>query len=33
VNRPGFTRGVEGALAAVGLQRLFGSPVTIVAQR
>jgi len=33
VNRPGFTRGVEGALAAVGLQRLFGSPVTIVAER
>lgn len=29
----GFTRVVEGALAAVGLLRLFGSPVTVVAVR
>jgi 2-polyprenyl-3-methyl-5-hydroxy-6-metoxy-1,4-benzoquinol methylase len=29
----GFTRGLEGALAAVGLLRLFGSPVTLVAER
>jgi len=28
-----FTRAVEGALAAVGLLRLFGSPVTVVAVR
>jgi ubiquinone/menaquinone biosynthesis C-methylase UbiE len=33
VNHAGFTRGVEGGLAAVGLLRLFGSPVTIVAER
>jgi ubiquinone/menaquinone biosynthesis C-methylase UbiE len=33
VNRAGFTRRVEGALASVGLLRLFGSPVTIVAER
>jgi ubiquinone/menaquinone biosynthesis C-methylase UbiE len=33
VNHPGFTRGVEAALASVGLLRLFGSPVTIVAER
>ena len=33
VNRAGFTRAVEGALASVGLLRLFGSPVTIVAER
>jgi ubiquinone/menaquinone biosynthesis C-methylase UbiE len=29
----GFTRGVEGGLAALGLLRLFGSPVTMVAER
>jgi len=29
----GFTRIVEGALAAIGLLRLFGSPVTVVAVR
>jgi ubiquinone/menaquinone biosynthesis C-methylase UbiE len=29
----GFTEGVEGLLARVGLLRLFGSPVTVVAQR
>jgi ubiquinone/menaquinone biosynthesis C-methylase UbiE len=29
----GFTRSVEGVLAAVGLLRAFGSPVTMVAQR
>jgi 2-polyprenyl-3-methyl-5-hydroxy-6-metoxy-1,4-benzoquinol methylase len=28
-----FTTGVEGALAAVGLLRRFGSPVTVVAER
>lgn len=28
-----WTRAVEGALAAVGLRRLFGSPVTVVAVR
>jgi hypothetical protein len=28
-----FTSGVEAALAQVGLLRLFGSPVTIVAER
>lgn len=33
VNSAGFTRGVEGALASVGLLRAFGSPVTIVAER
>jgi SAM-dependent methyltransferase len=33
VGRLGLTRGVEGALAAVGLLRLFGSPVTVVAER
>lgn len=27
------TRGVEGALASMGLLRLFGSPVTVVAER
>ncbi len=29
----GFTEGVERVLAAVGLLRLFGSPVTVVAER
>jgi SAM-dependent methyltransferase len=29
----GFTRSVEGGLAAVGLCRLLGSPVTMVAER
>ncbi len=29
----GFTRGLEGALAAAGLLRLLGSPVTLVAER
>ena len=29
----GVTRGLEGALAAVGLLRLLGSPVTVVAER
>lgn len=29
----GFTKGIEGALAAVGLDRPFGSPVTTVAER
>jgi len=29
----GVTRGVEGALAAVGVLRLLGSPVTVVAER
>ena len=33
VNHAGFTRGIEGALASVGLLRLFGSPITIVAER
>ena len=33
VNRAGFTRRVEGLFAATGLLRLFGSPVTIVAER
>lgn len=28
-----FTRGVEGALARAGLLRLFGSPITLVAER
>jgi ubiquinone/menaquinone biosynthesis C-methylase UbiE len=28
-----FTRGVEGMLRAVGLVRLFGSPVTVLAER
>jgi hypothetical protein len=27
------TRGLEGALAAVGLLRILGSPVTVVAER
>jgi SAM-dependent methyltransferase len=29
----GLTHGLEGALAAVGLLRLFGTPVTLVAER
>jgi SAM-dependent methyltransferase len=29
----GFTQGAEGALAAIGLTSLFGSPVTVVAER
>lgn len=33
VGRAGMTRGVEGALAAVGLRRLIGSPVTMVFER
>jgi ubiquinone/menaquinone biosynthesis C-methylase UbiE len=33
VNRLGVTRFVEGALAAIGLLRLLGSPVTMVAER
>jgi ubiquinone/menaquinone biosynthesis C-methylase UbiE len=33
IGSTGFTRGLEGALARVGALRLFGSPVTIVAER
>jgi ubiquinone/menaquinone biosynthesis C-methylase UbiE len=33
VNSRGFTMLVEGALARIGLLRLFGSPVTVVAVR
>jgi ubiquinone/menaquinone biosynthesis C-methylase UbiE len=33
VGSRGFTRGLEGALAKVGLLRLLGSPVTVVAVR
>lgn len=33
VGSPRLTRGVEGALASVGLLRLAGSPVTIAAER
>jgi ubiquinone/menaquinone biosynthesis C-methylase UbiE len=33
VNSLGFTRGIERSLAAVGLRRLLGSPVTMVAER
>jgi ubiquinone/menaquinone biosynthesis C-methylase UbiE len=33
IGRPGVTRTVEGACASIGLLRLFGSPVTVVAQR
>ena len=33
VGRPGGTRVLERALAALGLLRLFGSPVTMVAER
>lgn len=30
---PAFTRGIEGAMAGAGLLRIFGSPVTIAADR
>jgi 2-polyprenyl-3-methyl-5-hydroxy-6-metoxy-1,4-benzoquinol methylase len=33
IGRRGLTEGVEGALAAAGLLRRFGSPVTMVAER
>ncbi len=33
VGSAGFTRGLEGALAGVGMLRLAGSPVTIAAER
>lgn len=33
IGSPGFTRATERVLAAVGLRRLIGSPVTIVAER
>ena len=33
IGRRGFTKAVERALAAVGLLRLLGSPVTMVAER
>ncbi len=33
INSRSFTRGVEGACARLGLLRLFGSPVTVVAER
>ena len=33
VGRVAFTRSVEGALATVGLLRVLGSPVTLVAER
>lgn len=33
VGSPGFTRGVERALAGAGLRRLAGSPVTVAAER
>jgi SAM-dependent methyltransferase len=33
IGSPGFTRGIEGALASLGLLRLAGSPVTIAAER
>ena len=33
VGRRGFTEGLEGALASMGLLRLLGSPVTMVAER
>jgi SAM-dependent methyltransferase len=33
VGSRGFTRGIEGTLASVGLLRLAGSPVTITAER
>jgi SAM-dependent methyltransferase len=33
INSAAFTSGVEGALARVGLMRLFGSPVTVIAER
>ena len=33
IGSPGFTRAIERVLAAAGLRWLFGSPVTIVAER
>ena len=33
IGSPGFTKTVEGGLAAVGLLRLAGSPVTVAAER
>lgn len=33
VGSPGFTRGIEGALARAGMLNLAGSPVTIAAER
>jgi len=33
IGSPGFTRACEGVLAAIGLRWLFGSPVTVVAER
>ncbi len=33
INSEAWTRGVEGVMARTGLLRLFGSPVTIVAER
>ena len=33
IGRRGFTEGVERGLAAVGLSRLLGSPVTMVGER
>lgn len=33
INSEAWTRGIEGAMARTGLMRLFGSPVTVVAER
>ncbi len=33
LNNPGFTRRVEGLLGSMGLTRLFGSPITLLARR
>jgi 2-polyprenyl-3-methyl-5-hydroxy-6-metoxy-1,4-benzoquinol methylase len=33
LNSAAFTSGVEGALTRVGVMRLFGSPVTVIAER
>ena len=33
IGSPGFTKTVEGSLAAVGMLRLAGSPVTVAAER
>lgn len=33
IGKPGFTRGLERLLAAIGLRRLFGAPVTVRARR
>jgi SAM-dependent methyltransferase len=33
IGSPGFTRGLEGGLASVGVLRLAGSPVTVAAER